>query len=245
MRLYNEYGSSQESLFGTGAKALEALTVTSAIRLLSLPAEERETFVEENDVAAMSTRELERAIKERNEALEAQKAAEASARQSEDAVKTAEAAVAGYQEKLAALEKKLDTAKAEEQKAKEALKQLKANPEVPEDIMAKIRQEAEVSAAEAAAKEADEKLKKLESARVAAEKKAAEAAQALEEAQKQRALGSPEAAVFRVLFGKVQEDFQQMGNVLSQVQLRDPELAEKLRAAVRKLLENLEGKING
>ena len=245
MRLYNEYGSNQESLFGNGAKAMEALSVTSAIRLLSLPAEEREAFVEENDVAAMSTRELERAIKERNEALEAQKAAEASARQSEDAVKTAEAAVAGYQEKLAALEKKLDTAKAEEQKAKEALKQLKANPEVPEDIMAKIRQEAEVSAAEAAAKEADEKLKKLESARVAAEKKAAEAAQALEEAQKQRALGSPEAAVFRVLFGKVQEDFQQMGNVLSQVQLRDPELAEKLRAAVRKLLENLEGKING
>ena len=36
-----------------------------------------------------------------------------------------------------------------------------------------------------------------------------------------------------------------MGNVLSQVQLQDPELAEKLRAAVRKLLENLEGKVNG
>lgn len=245
MRLYNEYGSNQESLFGGGAKAIEALSVTSAIRLLSLPAEEREAFVEENDVAAMSTRELEKAIKERNEALEAQKAAEASARQSEDAVKTAEAAVAGYQERLAALEKKLDSAKTGEKKAKEALKQLKDNPVLPEDLMAKIRKEAEVTAAEAAAGKAEEKLKKLEDARARAEKRAAEAAQALEEAQKQRALGSPEAAVFRVLFGKVQEDFQQMGNVLSQVQLQDPELAEKLRAAVRKLLENLEGKVNG
>ena len=246
MRLYNEYGNGQESLFGSGAKAVEALSVTSAIRLLSLPADEREAFVEENDVVAMSTRELEKAIKERNEAREAQKAAEASVRQSEDAVKMAEAAVVDYQEKLAALEKKLDSAKAGEKKAKEALKELKANPEVPEDLMEKIRQEAEVSAAETAAKEADEKLKKLESARMAAEKKAAEAAQALEEeARKQQALGSPEAAVFRVLFGKVQEEFQQMGNVLSQIQMRDPELAEKLRAAVRKLLENLEGKVNG
>ena len=154
MRLYNEYGSNQESLFGGGAKAIEALSVTSAIRLLSLPAEEREAFVEENDVAAMSTRELERAIKERNEALEAQKAAEASARQSEDAVKTAEAAAAVYQERLAALEKKLDSAKAGEKKAKEALKQLKDNPVLPEDLMAKIRKEAEVTAAEAAAGEA-------------------------------------------------------------------------------------------
>lgn len=241
MRLYNEYGSNQESLFGTGAKAIEALTVTSAIRLLSLPAEEREAFVEENDVAAMSTRELEKAIRERNEAREAQKAAETSARQSEDAVKTAEATVAGYREKLAALEKKLDSTKAGEQKAKKALKQLKENPTVPEDLMAKIRQEAEVSATEAVAKEAEERLKKLESAKAAAEKKAADAQAALEEARRQKAFQDPQAAVFRVLFGKVQEDFQQMENVLEQIQ--DPELAEKLRGATRKLLTSMEGRI--
>lgn len=241
MRLYNEYGSNQESLFGTGAKAIEALSVTSAIRLLSLPAEEREAFVEENDVAAMSTRELERAIRERNEAREAQKAAEASARQSEDAVKTAEAAVADYREKLAALEKKLDSAKAGEQKAREAMKQLKENPAVPEDLMAKIRKEAEESAAETAAREAEEKLKKLEIAKAAAEKKAADAQSALEEARRQRVFQDPQAAVFRVLFEKVQEDFRQMENVLEQIQ--DPELAGKLRGATRKLLTSMEGRI--
>lgn len=241
MRLYNEYGSNQESLFGTGAKAIEALSVTSAIRLLSLPAEEREAFAEENDVAAMSTRELEKAIRERNEAREAQKAAEASARQSEDAVKTAEATAADYREKLAALEKKLDSARAEEQKAREAVKQLKKNPAVPEDLMAKIREEAEASAAEAAAREAEEKLKKLESAKAAAEKKAADAQSALEEARRQKAFQDPQAAVFRVLFGKVQEDFRQMENVLEQIQ--DPELAGKLRGATRKLLASMEGRI--
>ena len=241
MRLYNEYGSNQESLFGTGAKAIEALTVTSAIRLLSLPAEERETFVEENDVAAMSTRELEKAIRKRNEAREAQKAAEAAARQSEDTVKAAEAVAAGYQEKLAALEKKLTFAKAGEQKAKEALKQLKDNPVLPDDLMEKIRKDAEVAAAETAAKEAEEKLSKLENAKVAAEKKAADAQAALEEARKQKAFQDPQAAVFRVLFGKVQEDFQQMETVLEQIQ--DPELAEKLRGATRKLLTSMEGRI--
>ena len=242
MRLYNEYGSNQESLFGTGAKAIEALTVTSAIRLLSLPAEEREAFAEENDVASMSTRELENAIRERNEARKAQ---EESVRKFEDTVKEAENAAESYRKKLSKLEKTLTAARNGEQKAKEALKQLKDNPTVPEDMMAKIRREAEVSAAEAAAGEAKEKLRRLEEARAKAEKKAADAEEALEKARKETTLGSPEAAVFRVLFGKVQEDFQQMGNVLSQIQLQDPALAEKFRAAVRKLLENLEGKVNG
>lgn len=245
MRLYNEYGSNQESLFGGGAKAIEALSVTSAIRLLSLPAEEREAFVEENDVAAMSTRELEKAIRERNEAREAQKAAEAGAKQAGDALKASEQAAADYREKLAALEKKLDAAKAGEKKAKKALKQLKDNPAVPEDLMAKIRKDAEVSAAEAAAKEAEDRLRQLEDAREKAERKAADAEKALEEARKQSAFSSPEAAVFRVLFGKVQEDFGQMAGALAQVEQKDPELAEKLRGAVRKLLASLEGKACG
>lgn len=245
MRLYNEYGSNQESLFGTGAKAIEALTVTSAIRLLSLPAEERETFAEENDVASMSTRELEKAIRERNEARKAQMDAEASVRKSEDTVKAAEAAAENYRKKVGELEKALTTARSGEQKAKEALKQLKDNPTVPEDLMAKIRKEAEVSAAEAAARDADEKLKKLEDAMARAEKKAVEASAALEEARKQGSLSSPQAAVFRVLFGKVQEDFQQMMNTLEQIQQRDSGLAEKLRGAVKTLLENMEEKVNG
>ena len=77
MRLYQEYGDSQESLFGGGNAAIERLSVTSAIRLLSLPEGEREKFAEENPVEDMSTRELEAAIREKNAALEAAKAMEA------------------------------------------------------------------------------------------------------------------------------------------------------------------------
>ena len=126
------------------------------------------------------------------------------------------------------------------QNAREALERQKAALTVPDDLMARIRQDAEKAAAEASAKEAADKLQKLENARAQAEKKAAAAEAALEEVRKQSAFQDPQAAVFKVLFGQVQEDFGQMLSALEKVQ--DPALAEKLRGAVRKLLESLEGR---
>jgi len=79
MRIYREYGASQQSLFGgvANSQALGNLPYTKALQLLALPdAEERERFVAEHDVEAMSTRELDKALKEREEALEAAVAAE-------------------------------------------------------------------------------------------------------------------------------------------------------------------------
>lgn len=242
MRLYNEYGDKQESLFGGGIKAIENLSVTSAIRLLSLPAEERETFVDEHPVAEMSTRELEKAIRERNEAREAQRKAEESAKASSDALQKAETDAAEARQKAAALDKKLTQARKDAQDAREALERQKENPQVPDDLMAKIRQDAEKVAAETSAKEAADKLQKLEDARAQAEKKAAAAEAALEEARKKSAFQDPQAAVFKVLFSQVQEDFGQMLLALGKVQ--DPPLAEKLRGAARKLLESLEEKVN-
>lgn len=154
-------------------------------------------------------------------------------------MKTAEAAVAGYQERLAALERSWIPPRPE-RKGQGGSEAAEGQPGTAGRSDGKDPKGGGSHRCGGCRRESGGKAEKLEDARARAEKRAAEAAQALEEAQKQRALGSPEAAVFRVLFGKVQEDFQQMGNVLSQVQLQDPELAEKLRAAVRKLLENLE-----
>lgn len=239
MRLYNEYGDKQESLFG-GLQAIENLSVTSAIRLLSLPADEREAFVEENDVSEMTTRELEKAIRERNEAREAQKNAEEAAKASSDALQKAETDAAEAKQRAAALDEKLLDAQKDALKAREALERQKAAPTVPDDLMAKIRQDAEKTAAEASAREAADKLRKLEDACAMAEKKAAAAEAALEEARRQSAFQDPQAAVFKVLFGQVQEDFNQMFSALGKVQ--DPALVEKLRGAVQKLLESLEGR---
>ena len=88
MRIFREYGADQQSLFGGEAKsqALGALTYTKALRLLALPdAEEREKFLAEHDVSAMSTRELEQALKDREAALaEAASAREAREKMEKD-----------------------------------------------------------------------------------------------------------------------------------------------------------------
>lgn len=71
MRIFNEYGSDQITLLDNNSKsqALGNLSYTQAVALLGIPEEERETFVKENDIDNMSTRELQKAIKERDKAL--------------------------------------------------------------------------------------------------------------------------------------------------------------------------------
>lgn len=74
MRLYEEYGAEQGSLFGAEVEDFQTfgkLSYTKALALLAVPAEEREEFVESHDVEAMSTRELQQAIKERDAAKDA------------------------------------------------------------------------------------------------------------------------------------------------------------------------------
>ena len=61
----------------------------------------------------------------------------------------------------------------------------------------------------------------------------------LEAAQKQLVLASPDAAVFKSIFQQVQEDFNRLNGALQKVQQADPETADKLRGAVKKLLEKL------
>lgn len=74
IRLFEEYGMGQGSLFGEGGnpQLVADLSVSQAVALLGIKdADERAEFIEGNDVAAMTKRELEEAIRERNEAREA------------------------------------------------------------------------------------------------------------------------------------------------------------------------------
>lgn len=71
MRLYQEYGAAQGCLFGaeTDCQTIGNLSYSKALALLAIPAEERESFAEENHVENMSVKELKQAIRERDEAL--------------------------------------------------------------------------------------------------------------------------------------------------------------------------------
>ena len=70
MRIFDEYGAAQQSLFGPVAdsQTLGNLSYTKALKLLAVPREEREEFAREVDAEHLSTRELEAAIRERDEA---------------------------------------------------------------------------------------------------------------------------------------------------------------------------------
>ena len=71
MRIFDEYGAAQQSLFGPVAESqtLGKLSYTKALKLLAIPREEREAFAEEVDAEHLSTRELQQAIRERDEAI--------------------------------------------------------------------------------------------------------------------------------------------------------------------------------
>lgn len=69
MKLYREYGGNQESLFDTwtNSQAFGKLTYTQHLALLSLPFADRQEFAEQNNVEAMSTRQLQDAVRQQLE----------------------------------------------------------------------------------------------------------------------------------------------------------------------------------
>jgi hypothetical protein len=88
-KLYEGYGEDQGSLFGVGNKfpTLEKMSISNALRLLTVPEEEREEVAAELDAEHLSTRELEKALAERDEA---RKALEEAERARDEALRAAE-----------------------------------------------------------------------------------------------------------------------------------------------------------
>lgn len=69
IQLYEEYGpSTSGGESSSNWSPVTNLTYTQAVLLLGLPAEEREEFLAQNDVAAMTKQELQQALKDRDQA---------------------------------------------------------------------------------------------------------------------------------------------------------------------------------
>ena len=142
MKVYREYGDSQQSLFGgiPKSQAFGNLTFSKALSLLAIPdEEERARFATENDVEHMTTRELNEALKARNEAQEAATAAQEEAEklrkekgllqeQLDDQARV-------YNAKLTSAGVEVDQAKAEAQAAKEALAKATAKAQKFQDAL--------------------------------------------------------------------------------------------------------------
>lgn len=263
MKLYEEYGADQLTIFGavSDSQTFANLPYSKALALLAVPKEEREEFAKEVGAEELSTRELKKAIDEKL-------AAEASARELEEKLAAAEMAKARAEEKakeaeesrakVEKLEADLKKRRESELKLKDKLKAAEANPKIPDDVLAKLKEEAETEAraaqgaeiekqvAEAraeAGKGTEELQRQLEEARAAQE--AAESAKAQAEAiakeatanlsdvQKKLKMASPTVTEFKALFEQVQEIVKKMRAKIEVVRAEDADTAARLEAALK------------
>lgn len=243
MKIFEEYGAKQVSLFGdANSQTLGNLPYTHALKLLAVPAEEREEFVEEHHVEDLSSRELDRLIKERDAAVRRAEESEERELAQADALAELEAlrekaetqeqmagegraALRQMEEKVSAAKERLEQekkkAKEREEKLRRELEEARKNPDVPEEILQKLRAEVEEATSASVEK---------------AQKEAQEAKAALEQARKDLALADGDMAVFKELFRRVQEDFGMMEDAIRRIGEKNAESAEKLRTAVQALV---------
>lgn len=267
MKIYTEYGAIQGQLWGAEAKSqtFGNLSYSQAVALLAVPAEEREEFVEKNDAANMSIRELQEAIKARDEALKARDEAmddcvkadmaklEAEEKLKEER-KAADDRVRAAQRQAESVMEELDKLKDEvkNSKDKKELEKLKSQLKDAKDKLNAYKEQKTAQAEEAGKvqKEQQEEIERLKAKLAAAEERpdvtvaeAAEIARLKEQLKKAEQLGAErlaadlETARFRVLFQTVQNNFSDLMDAMYSMQ--SEEKRGKGKEAVRTLFERL------
>lgn len=251
MRLFEEYGDAQLTLFGAVANSqtIGNLPYAKALALLAIPAEEREDFVEEVGAEELSVRELKQAIKERDEerarAAKLEKQVEELNGARGEAMAAADE-VAELREKVKELEAKVEKEKGNAQILKNKLSVAKNDPKIPPDKLEQLKMEA----AEAAKKELTEDivreleeakaaLKAAEAAKAVAERTQKEAEEKLKAAESRLKTADPEVNTFKVMFEALQEQIRRCAIQIDKIAATNPEAAEKLRAAMRMVGEGM------
>ena len=162
MQLYREYGE-----LGPKSKSIANLSPTAALKLLALPAGEREAFAEEHDAANLSVRKLEQKIRELTSRAEA---AEASDKAGRTMLAEATTQNGDLQQRLSTIDAdyraRLDVVDAENDKLRQALQDAQGAPaEISAEEAEKLRREG----AEAASAAAMERITAAQAMQKAAE----------------------------------------------------------------------------
>ena len=253
MRLFREYAAPQNSLFGAeiNSSTLTNLSVSKALALLAVPAEEREAFAAENQVDELSTREMDALIEDYKARL----------KKEEDARIRAEVQNQGIEFALNKARKDAEKAEAARAALEQQVKTLEARPvevavQEPDPEELKRRMDAAVAEAtgplKAEAKElraqlkeatakADALAKEVETGKKSAEAAADAIAErerlkaALQEAEKKLSMADSAVAVFKVRFDEAQV---MLNEALAGVKgMGDAEARANCKAAAVKLLE--------
>lgn len=222
IRIFDEYGAAQYTLFGAEAKSqtLGNLTYSQALKLLAVPETEREEFAETVGAADMTTRELDKAIKERDAARELFENTNKKLVDAETARKNLKAELKAAKDDNAEKLKRVQQQLADAQAAAEAA----AAPN-DELIDAAVRT--------AVANELAKSREELES--VLREKAEIEARAA--ELEKSVKLSNPFVKVFEIRFNELQDVLERLSDVLSDVIREDAEMGAKLKSAVLTVCE--------
>jgi len=248
MRLFEEYGSAQNSIFGAepNSQSLGNLPYTKALALIAIPSEEREEFAEKHNVEDISTRELNALIKARDEAQ----------READDVTATLHDTEVSLQE--AATER--DAAKEAVQRLERELEELRSAPidvavetvvdeNAIEQAKAEARKQAEadmadkIQKAKDAKKKAEEKLKEIQERQAASEKAladtTAEMTAKVETLEKQlKVAGNQELVSFKHYFEGMQDNFNKMLGRLEELKENgDAENLSRFKNAAAALVE--------
>lgn len=268
IKAYKEYGKDQQSLFGdfTKSKLIGNLGITKLIELTAIPADEREHFVEENNITEETTvKQLHKLIQEKTDALaqSAAKQAEAERKLKAEIEKNKQAAEE-KQSTIERLQAELDIRNAEpatvpqdelEKMMQEADEKAKKSLQAEIDKLKTEKEKAEQAAekAERAAKKSKQKAKNAEQQykelqddvssekekTAAAEKENEELKKTIEKLQKESLLGSNEKMVkLQMCFEQAQSSIIAVKTALAAVE--GSEKYDKLFAAVK---ETLKGKV--
>jgi len=253
MQLFNEYGADQISLLGDNlnSQAFANLSYSKALALLGVPSEERENFIEENNVEDMSTRELQKIIKEKeklqeelkkkdtrinkikedNEKIKS-KLQEVESKKKEDLLNR-EVEIENLNIEIKSLQKKLDEASSSEGE----------NEEV-ESVRNELNEKAE--ALKVATENIEELKKKLEEKPIEVNSEIPEEVKnELEELRKklaQEAIKHNDTTIkFKIFFEALGKGFEDLLKVFAETE--DVELKEKFKCATLKLISNMGQKL--
>lgn len=252
MRLYREREKMQQiDLFGNNdLNMFEGLSLSHAIALLDVPAEERREFIEENNVSEMSVRELQAAIRAKEEAEEREKEALSEAEELKRQNEQMEEAIAEANDELFALKTSAQGLKDDERKQLEA--ELKAKYKAEADKKIENAKKAADKKLEEAKKQSDEAAKKVLSdfekekeeirraEREKAEKESAERISALEGQLRSASIAaSPLLTEFKVRMEAFQGEYRRMVEIVEKAEADQLPEAGNLRAVLSKITEAL------
>ena len=232
----------------TNPQSIADLGATKAFKLLALPAEEREAFIQERNVVDMSARELAQAIKERDEARMAVKQAEADQHAAEQARDKMAEDMRLLSARLAGVREDREQAMENVARLEAELADLKAKP-VDVAVETVVDQAAIDKARAEAIAEMQAKLDKAKEAAAKArdKQKQAEASvevlkRSLEEREKSEKkaelFADKELAQFEVLFNQGQELANKLHGLLLKARGRDDQTAAQgMEKALKALAE--------